>query len=75
MPMVIPTACAISTLCDTRAGVGEGELGRGGDTLVDIEKVGKDIDGGNVGDVRNDEIVLDYVMSTQLESGNYVGRN
>jgi len=32
-------------------------LGRASDLLVDTEKVGKDIDGGNVGVGRNDEMV------------------
>ena len=57
-PTVMPTASAIKVLFDACTGGGGVALGRV--ILVDTENVGNDIEGGNVGVGRNDEIVLNY---------------
>lgn len=69
----MPTASAIMVIFDACTGAGEGALGSGGGgILVDTANVGKDIEGGNVGVGRNDEIVLNYAR--MIRSRINVGR-
>lgn len=65
-PTVIPTASAIMVLFDACTGGDEDALGRG--ILVDTANVGKDIEGGNVGVGRNDEMVLNGARMMPLGS-------
>lgn len=75
-PTVIPTASAIKVLFDACTGVDEGALERGGGILVDTANVGKDIEGGNVGVGRNDEMVaFERVVIVSESRSNCVGED